>query len=174
MAELLRYYLYYTFHSLTKYDFMAVGWLFFLSILLMLLGAFIKKRGIAYTFLFFGLLILFVGIPGIKYLLDQYIRASEVTLSKTKVLKFTPTAIIEGSLKNVGKIPYSKCDIVFVFQRPANNPLLQLKSLFHPQKIYFFTLQGPIAPGEAKPFEATVDDFHIKTFNLRTYARCYP
>ena len=174
MSELLRHYFYYTFHSLTKYDFMAVGWLFFLSILLMLLSAFIKKKTVAYFLLLLGLLSIFIGIPGVKYLLDNYIRATEISISSAKVLKFTPTVIIEGSLKNIGKIPYSKCDLIFMFYKRSDTPLLKLKSLLHPKKIYFHTLKGPISPHESKPFVVTVDNFHMKDFELENFARCYP
>jgi hypothetical protein len=174
MAELFRHYLYYTFHSLGKYDYMAIGWVLFLSLLLMLLGAFVRRRSLSFTLLFIGLFLFFVGPPTIKAVMDRYLRAADVTVTSVKVLSYSHAAAIEGTLKNRGKIDFSRCDLVLIFHAPAHDALSSLKAYLKPYEIRIETLQFPLVVGEEKPFSLLLDGYDRQPFELTPIARCYP
>ncbi|BDY12750.1 DUF2393 family protein [Hydrogenimonas cancrithermarum] len=174
MAELFKSYLYYTFHSLTKYDFMAIGWVLFLAVLLMILGAFIKRKTIAYALLFIGFLLFFAGPPAIKVAMDSYLRAAEVEVEKVKTLAYSDAAIVEGTIENRGKINFSKCDLVLIFRKPAKGGIEALSAFFKPLDIRIEPLGEALEKGSAKPFKIVVDHFSRNDFNLSVLARCYP
>ncbi len=175
MGELLRHYLLYSIHSLTKYDVMAIGWVVFLAFLLMFLGAFLRHRALSYFLLFLGLTLLFFGPPAIKVAMDGYIRNARVEVHGVKRLRFSPTLIVEGEVANRGKVPFSSCDLVLSVYRP-DSPLGEWGALLKPLRVDFARLEGPIERGEAKPFRITVDPFTVRTddYNVTVRARCYP
>ena len=174
MTELLRHYLFYTFHSFTKYDYMAIGWILFLALLLLILGALVKRKSVAYFLLFMGLVMLFLGPPLIKTGLDLFIRPASVDIGKVKALRFSHTLVIEGNVTNRGKIDYSSCDLVVSIYRPAEG-WKAWRTLLDPIKIGIERLDTPLGRGAAKPFRILVDHFNNgNDFNVSVRARCYP
>ncbi len=174
MAEILRHYLHYTLHSLTKYDYMALGWILFLGFLLVVLALFIKKRAFSYFLLFLGLFLLFFGPPAIKYALDRYIRATDITVTKVKPLNYSRSLIVEGTLTNSGKIDYSTCDFVVSVYR-SRGPLKEMAAFLKPLKVHIEHYDLPLERGVSKPFRIIVDHFSSeKDFNISVQARCYP
>ncbi|WP_353661811.1 DUF2393 family protein [Hydrogenimonas sp. SS33] len=174
MAELLRYYLTYTFHSMTKYDYMAIGWILFLALLVMFLGAFVKRRGLSYFLLFLGLVLLFAGPPLIKVTMDAYIRAAAVHVTKVKSLRFSDTLIVEGDVTNRGRIDYSSCDLLLLVYRP-DTPLKSWAAWLKPKMVRVTPLDTPLPIATTKPFQLIVDHFNTeKDFNVSVIARCYP
>ena len=174
MSEIFKHYLFYTFHSLTKYDYMALGWAIFLAFLLMFLGAFIKRRGLSYFLLLLGLLLLFVGPPAIKFGLDGLIRAASVTVDESRRLRYSDALLVEGEVHNDGKIDYTSCDLVVSLYRPdkwlgAWSPILK------PIRVYIHPFEEPLPKGVSKPFRILVDHLGIGSdFNTSVTARCYP
>jgi len=174
MTDFLRHYLHYSFHSLTKYDFMAIGWILFLAMLLLVLGAFVKRRSFAYFLLFFGMLLLFFGPPVIKIAMDTFIRSATVRIDKVKPLRFSRSLVVEGEVENSGKIDYSSCDLVLSVYRP-NGPLKEFAALLKPVRVQVESFEKPLERGVAKPFRILVDHFSSKNdFNVSVQARCYP
>lgn len=174
MAEILRHYLHYTFHSLTKYDYMAVGWILFLGLLLIVLALFIKRKSFKYFLLFVGLFLLFFGPPLIKYAMDRYIRSADVLVTKIKPLNYTRSLIVEGNLSNSGRIDYSACDLVISLYRPRG-ALKEMAAFLKPLKVHIEHFELPLERGASKPFKIIVD--HVsnkKDINVSVQARCYP
>ncbi len=175
MGELLRHYLLYSLHSLTKYDIMAMGWIVFLAFLLMFLGAFLRRKAMSYFLLFLGLTLLFFGPPAIKVAMDGYIRHAEVEVQSVKRLRFSPTLIVAGEVTNRGKVDFSSCDLVLSVYRP-DTPLGIWAATLKPVRVEFAHLEEPIGRSEAKPFRITVDPFTVRDddYNVTVRARCYP
>ncbi len=174
MAELLKHYLYYTFHSLTKYDYMALGWVVFLAFLLMFLGAFVRRRGLSYFLLLLGIVLLFFGPPAIKIGLDRYIRKTEVTLKESRFLRYSDALLLEGNLTNAGKVDYTSCDLVIVLYRPQAF-LKTWSPWLKPTAVYIKSLILPLAKEETKPFKILVDPLPRRDdLNISVTARCYP
>jgi hypothetical protein len=174
MADLLKHYLLYSFHSMTKYDYMAIGWVLFLSILFLILAAFVRRRGATYFLLFLGLVLLFFGPPMIKVALDNFIRAAEVETTKVKPLKYSRSLLLEGNLTNRGRIDFSSCDLVVSLYRP-NTPLKEWAAYLKPFRVAVVAIEAPLTRGETKPFRVLVDDFRVEgDFNATLFARCYP
>ncbi|WP_457596570.1 DUF2393 family protein [Hydrogenimonas sp.] len=174
MAELLRHYFHYTLHSLTKYDYMALGWVLFLALLLIVLALFLKRRGAAYFLLFLGLCTLFFGPLAIKMAMDRFIRSAQVEEVTLKPLKFSRALLVEGELRNTGRIDYSRCDLVVSLYRPGTG-LGAWAGYLKPFQVEIFEERGPLLPGETKPFRVLVDGFQNRgDFNATIIARCYP
>ncbi|WP_456403128.1 DUF2393 family protein [Hydrogenimonas sp.] len=174
MAEFLRSYLSYTFQSLTKYDYMAIGWILFLAFLLLILAAVVKRRTLSYTLLLFGLLLLFLGPPVVKGVMDRYLRAAEVRLTQTKVLQYSRSLVVEGEIRNGGKLDFTHCDLALVIYRPSSNLLKEAAAYLKPLAVRIVPLEIPIDAKESKPFRIIVDHFSTHDFNLTVQPRCYP
>ncbi|NPA29366.1 MAG: DUF2393 domain-containing protein [Epsilonproteobacteria bacterium] len=174
MAELLKHYLFYTFHSLTKYDYMALGWVLFLAFLLMFLGAFVRRRGLSYFLLLLGMVLLFFGPPAVKVGLDRYIRKADVSLKESRFLRYSDALLLEGNLTNAGKVDYSSCDLVIVLYRPRDF-LGDWSPWLKPSVVRIKTLETPLEKGETKPFRILVDHLPKRNdLNTTVTARCYP
>ena len=173
MAEYLRHYLHYTFHSLTKYDVMALGWVLFLAFLLMILGAFVRRKSLSYFLLLIGLSLLFAGPPAIKIAMDHYLRAAKVTVTNVKPLHYSHALLIEGDLTNEGRSDFSACDLVASIDTHTSKK--GFASLWNPERVFIQRIPGPIVKGETKPFRIIVDRFRSDgDVNASVTARCYP
>jgi len=174
MAEFLRSYIFYIFNSLTKYDAAAIGWVIFLAVLLLVLAAFIKKQSLQYIILFLAILLLFLGPIGTKVVLDNYLRKADITITETKSLNFTDSVIITGSITNSSRLPFKKCDIAFLFVKPANNMLKQFANTLKTKKSFVWELNTTLERKETKQFKIIIDSFKMREFNLTVQSRCYP
>ncbi len=174
MAEYLRSYIYYTFHSLTKYDYMAIGWILFLAFLLLILAAVIKKKGLSYLFLLTGVVLLFAGPVAVKSIMDSYLRKAEAAVESTKSLSYSNSIIIEGSLKNDSELDFSHCDLAVLIYRPADNFLKRTAAILKPIAVRIEHLDFPVTHNNSKPFRIIVDHFSTQEFNLTVQPRCYP
>ncbi|WP_236579127.1 DUF2393 family protein [Hydrogenimonas urashimensis] len=174
MTELLKHYLFYTFHSMTKFDVMAIGWILFLALLLVILAIFTKKRSFSYFLLFLGLLLLFIGPPAIKFAMDGYMRAADVTIERIKTLNYSHSLVVEGTVKNSGKIDFSSCDLLVLVYRPTK-PLGRWAAYLKPLKVHAEHFGTFLERGASKPFRIIVDHFRKSDdFNVTVQARCYP
>jgi len=174
MAEYLRSYIYYSFDSLTKYDYMAIGWILFLALLLLILAAVVKKRVLSYLSLLAGLLLLFAGPPTVKSVLDGYLREADIEVERVKRLNYSSSLIIEGEIKNVSELDFSHCDLAVSIYRPASNVLDHAAAVLKPITVKIERMDSPIARSETKPFRIIVDHFSTQEFNLTVQPRCYP
>jgi len=144
MAEFLRSYIIYAFHSLTKYDAFAIGWVIFLAILLLVLAAFIKKHSLQYVILLLSILLLFLGPVGAKLVLDNYLRKADITITKAKPLKYTDSIIITGTITNESRLPFKKCDIALLFVKPANNTLKKIANTLKAKKSFLWEMNSTL------------------------------
>ncbi|WP_457593382.1 DUF2393 family protein [Hydrogenimonas sp.] len=174
MAEYLRSYLFYSLHSLTKYDYMAIGWILFLSLLFLVLAAVVKRRTLSYMLLFLGIFLLFVGPVAVKSILDRYLRAAEAQAEQTKLLTYSQSLLIEGSIKNSGDLDFDHCDLALLIYRPESNFLKRVAAQLKPITVRIEPLDFRLAKGESKPFRIIVDHFNTHDFNLSLQPRCYP
>ncbi len=174
MAEYLRSFIYYTFDSLTKYDYMAIGWILFLALLLLILAAIVKKRALSYLSLFMGVLLLFAGPAAVKSIMDSYLRKADIQVESTKRLNYSSSLIIEGKIKNDSELDFSRCDLAVSIYRPAYNFLDRAAAVLKPIAVKIERTDFPIARNETKPFRIIVDHFSTQEFNLTVQPRCYP
>ncbi len=174
MAELFRNYIYYTFDSLTKYDFMAIGWILFLSLLLFVLAALIKRKAISYTLLAFGLISIFIGLPAVKYIMDGYLRASKVHVLDKKLLRYSKSLVVKGTVENRSRLDFRRCDLALLIYRKYDNPLKQTAAFLKPIAVRIKHIDTPIKKDETKHFQIIVDHFTTRDFNLNVLSRCYP
>ncbi|WOE69689.1 DUF2393 family protein [Hydrogenimonas thermophila] len=175
MAEFIRSYLFYVFHSLTKYDIVAIGWVIFLAILLLVLAAFIKRHSLQYFILFLSILLLFFGPVGTKLVLDNYLRKADITINKVKALKYSNSVIVTGTITNSSRLPFKKCDIALLFTKPSNNNIMKkVTNTLKPLHTFVWDMNTTLEKKETKQFKIIVDSFKIKDFNLTVQPRCYP
>ena len=174
MAEFLRSYIIYAFHSLTKYDAFAIGWVIFLAILLLVLAVFIKRHSIQYIVLSLSILLLFLGPVGTKFVMDNYLRKADVVINEAKVLKYSDSVIVVGTITNKSRLLFKKCDIALLFVKPADNILKKAANILKPKYIYIWDMNTSLEKKETKQFKIIVDSFKMKDFNLTVQPRCYP
>lgn len=174
MAEFLRSYIFYILNSLTKYDAVAVGWVIFLAILLLILAAFVKKHSLQYIILFLAILLLFLGPVGTKVVLDNYLRKANITLIKAKSLKYANSVIVAGTITNNSRMPFQKCDIALLFVKPADNAFKKITNMLKAKKSFIWEMNSTLEKKETKQFKIIVDSFKMKEFNLTIQPRCYP
>ncbi len=174
MAEYLRSYIFYTFQSLTKYDYMAIGWILFLALLLLILAAIVKRRTLSYFLLFVAVSLLFVGPVVVKGIMDRYLRVAKVDISKIKPLTYSRSLLIEGSITNSGRIDFKRCDLALIIYKQESNILKSVAARLKPMRVEIDSLDFPLPSGESKPFRIIVDHFNAHDFNLSLQPRCYP
>ncbi len=174
MAEYLRSYIYYTFHSLTKYDYMAIGWILFLAFLLLILAAVTKKRALSYLSLLAGVLLLFAGPVAVKIIMDGYLRRAAVHVESVKRLNYSDSLIIEGRIENGSRLDFSRCDLAVSVYRPSSNFLERTAAVLKPVTVRIEHLDSPLERSGTKTFRIIVDHFTTQEFNLTVQPRCYP
>ncbi len=174
MAEYLRSYIYYTFHSLTKYDYLAIGWILFLALLLLILAAIVKKRALSYLSLLTGVLLLFAGPVAVKITMDGYLRRAAVQVESVKRLNYSDSLIIEGKIENGSRLDFSHCDLAVSVYRPSSNFLERTAAVLKPVTVRIEHLESPLERNGTKPFRIIVDHFTTQEFNLTVQPRCYP
>jgi len=174
MAEFLRSYIFYIFSSLTKYDAVAIGWVVFLAILLLVLAAFVKKHNLQYIVLLLAILLLFLGPVGVKVVLDNYLRRADITLVKAKSLKYANSVIVAGTITNSSRLPFKKCDIALLFVKPADDEFRKVINMLKAKKSFIWEMDLALEKKETRQFNIIVDSFRMKEFNLTIQPRCYP
>jgi hypothetical protein len=176
MKELFQNYLYHAFHAMTKFDYMALGWVLFLSLLTIVLAAFIRHRGLSHFLLFLGFTLFFMGPPALKVTLDRYIRAADVNVTEYKALHYTHALLVKGTITNRGKVDYSHCDLVVVVRHIEHNPIKAYIAKIKPSFVAIKNWDGPLPVGDTQPFRILADGFNDKNgdFNLTIIPRCYP
>ncbi len=176
MAEFLRSYLFYVFNSLTKYDVVAIGWVIFLAILLLILAAFLKRQGLQYLVLFLSILLLFFGPVGTKVVLDNFLRNANIVISKVKPLKYSNSTIVAGTITNNSRIPFKNCQIALLFTKKNNddNIIKKVVNSLKPIHTFIWDMNSTLEKKESKQFKIIVDSFSREDFNLTIQPRCYP
>ncbi len=95
------------------YDYIAYIWLFLTFLILISLSLLLLKKStkLSIILLLFSFILLLAGPFVLKYFLDKTVRPVEISKLKYQKLHFSNTLIVDFTLKNISKKPYSLCQI---------------------------------------------------------------
>jgi hypothetical protein len=165
------------FHSFTINDFIAFGWvgIFIVTLLMLVVLLIVGRRYLFAIFLFLISIIVIVVAPfGIKYLMQHAIRKTDVKIESVTKLNFTPSIVIVGSLKNIGKIDFKKCYIRAYLYKSDSDKYKNMLNRLKPLKIETIVLEKDIKKGDIEDFKMVIKNFKFSgDFNTSVEAECY-
>ena len=160
--------------SLGIYDYLGLGAVVLVFLLLFLFSILLRKRFILATIIgFIGVFILLFGPFVSKYVLDMTVRASTIEELVVKKLQFTDGMLITGKIKNIGKITFDECTIKVKVTLVSKNYFKNLKYQFKPYKHYNYDREVNIEPNGLEDFRILVDDFKTdKEYTTEVTSKC--
>lgn len=160
--------------SIYEYAGFAVAFLLFLVFFFMAI-AMRKKLGMMLLFLLFSFMILGISPIAIKYVVNTYMKKTEITLTTDKKLSYIDTVIIAGKLKNTGLMNYTKkCIISAKLVARSSNQLKQVAKEFKPLQKKEIVLYDPLPVGKEINFKIIIDHFeYTKPFKSVVKAECW-
>ncbi len=133
-----------------------------------------KRVKIAIFLLLVSFVLLIVGPLGIKYFLDQSVRRVEVIKDKVVKLNFQPSLIINGHIKNNGKISFKECKITAKVIRSDKNIYKNYLNTLKPLRIKTIDIKENLTIGNKKMFKIIIDDFRYQgDLNVTLSGVCY-
>ena len=149
-------------HTLTLYDFIYFGAVFFLFILLILLTLlFRRKLTLALLMLLLAIVDLFVGLTfGFGYFHNSLFKNS-VTITRAKKLHFVEAVVIEGKLKNESKFDFTSCRLQATIYKKTPNKYKNLLFRLKPLKSSSITVKN-IPKGADVDFKFLIEPFSYK------------
>jgi hypothetical protein len=146
------------FHSFLIYHYLFFGILFLVAIFLLSLGVMLRKRLIfALFFYLLSFLSLSAGPVVGSYYLEEYLRKASLQNIKITRLVYTKAIIFTAELKNEGRIPFKKTNIVISIVKKDNNSILQFFNMFSPAQVCKTELRIPIESGNICDIRIVVD-----------------
>lgn len=160
--------------SIYEYAGFAVAFLLFLIFFFMAI-AMRKKIGMMLLFLMISFVVLGVSPIAIKYVVNTYMKKTEITLSTDKKLSYIDTVIIAGKLKNTGLMDYTKkCIVSAKLVAKSSNQLKQVTKEFKPLRKKEIILYDPLPVGKETQFKIIIDGFdYEKPFKSVVKAECW-
>lgn len=121
-------------HTLTPYDFLYLGAVFLLFVLLILVTLLLRhKMTLALIVLLVALLDISLG-PTLGFgLFHSYMFKNSIEITKAKRLKFVEAVVIEGKLKNESDFDFKRCKVIAKIYKDTHNKyknlILKLKPI---------------------------------------------
>jgi len=158
------------------YDYMAYIWLLLTFLTLLFLSLLFIKKSIKLSIIIilFSLIILFTGPFVLKYFLDKIIRPVKISNVSYKKLHFSNTLIVDSSIKNLSKKPYSFCQIDTIVYKPSNSKLKNLINKLKPIKYMTIIIKRELKVGAIMKNRVTFYNFTYNgDINISVDAECY-
>ncbi|MBE0491624.1 MAG: DUF2393 family protein [Sulfurospirillum sp.] len=157
-------------------DYIAYAWLvliFFMAIFLaiVLVKKSVKLAGLS---LLFALIVLFAGPFLLKNTLDQHLRPIQVTLQSQKQLHFSDIFIVDVSLQNLSKNPFSICLVEARIVQKSESTLKKILYKLKPLRKKTITSNDELAPSQSKELQIVFDNYNAELpMDVLLDARCY-
>jgi hypothetical protein len=158
------------------YDYIAFSWLiltFFIALLLAILLA--KKSAIlSIVILLFSLVLLGGGPFVLKHMLDGYLRPTKTTLNSVKKLHFSDILLVDATLQNTSKHPFSICTINTKVYKRSENSLKKFIDTLKPLRKKSIVIQKSIEVNQTQDVKITFYNFsYDKDINVTITPECY-
>ncbi len=163
-------------NSLTIYDYVAFGWLFFLLFALLALSITLSKKRprCAIILIILTLILIFTAPVAIKLFLDKTVRKVVILDQNHTELNFSKSLIVTGMVQNLGKVEFHKCYINTKIVKLSQNKYMNLLNSLKPIRKKSIIVQRDIAYGESKEFKVVFEKFRYpKEYNVTISAECY-
>lgn len=160
------------FYSFFIYHYLFLGVLFFVAVLLLILGIVLRRKLIFALFFYLLSFLSFTVAPiaGIYYL-EEYFRKTSIDNIKVARLVYTKAIVITADIKNDGKIPIKKTSVVISLVKKNNNSILEFINIFSPVKTDKIEFKMPLTPSDTKDIRIVIDT--TKIANPSAYAIYY-
>lgn len=145
--------------TLTLYHYVFFILIFFIFVVLMILGFMSAKRLGLSLFLIFTAFI-FVGTApfGVDTIVNSTIRATKVTSLRLHHFSYIDDSVISGTLIHTGQVPYTQCTMnSYIVDSPLRDELLPLYFL-KPVKYYEEIHNVALNKGDEYPFRVVLSN----------------
>ncbi len=160
--------------SLILYDYILFGAVAALFILFLLLAVLIRRRaGLSVFMVLLAFIILLLG-PTLGYTkLHDYLFKNEITLTDVRKLEFTDALMLQGTLLNTSKFPFTLCRVTAGTYKVSGNALMDMLLPLNPFRKVSLDIDTPLEPGQSEPFKLFIERFHYqKEYNITIGADC--
>ncbi len=164
------------FQNLTLYDYIGIGIVGIVFLLLFILSLILlfKKPFLGFLIFLLSFLILPFGIFGIKDFLNQTLRKSEFVIKKAKPLHFSNSLLIEAQIRNLSKIDFRQCFIQLKIIKKSNSKLKNFLFTLKPLQIKTIYLYKPIPKNSSYILKKILDNVtYNKNEKLISEIACY-
>lgn len=159
--------------SITLYDYILFGSLFFLFIVLIIIGIIIRRRTIiAVLTIVFAFVQLIVGSTYGYTKLHAYIYKNEIEITTQKKLNFTQAIVIEGVLKNTSEKDFQSCKIEAKVCKKSKYKIKEFILGLKPVS-KMFIIEENIPKAAQREFKMIVEPFtYPHDYNVTVKAKC--
>ncbi len=161
---------------MTIYDHIGLIWLILTFFILLIFGFYFLKRKPMFSLfcIIFSFVFLITGFFGVKYFLDITVRKNIITINKIEPLHFSSSVIVEGNIKNKGKINFKECIITLKIVRHSNNKIENFISLLKPIRKESILIDKLILKNQDYKFKTTINAIaYKKDYDTVAMAICY-
>jgi len=160
-------------HSFTVYDYIYLGGVFFIFILLIILTLLLRtKPALSLFLLLLAILDIFLASTLGLDLFHNYMYKNSIKVTKAKRLKFVEAVVIEGSLKNESKFDFSTCKVTAKIFKDTHNKYKNMIFKLKPIKVESIKLNNIAKDADVK-FKFLIEPFkYKKDFNVSVSGMC--
>ena len=148
------------FKHLGPYDYMGLGVVGIVFLLLFILSFILlfKKPFLGFVFFILSLMILPFGIYGVYTLSNKTIRKSEFQIKKIKPLHFSKSLLIEARIKNLSKSDFQMCLVRLKIVKKSNSKLKKFLYELKPLTIKTIYIYESIKKGSSYTLKKILDN----------------
>lgn len=160
-------------HDLVLYDYILFGGVFFLFLLLVILGIVARRRTyIAIPLILIAFTTLILG-PTLGYIeMHNYLYKNKTTIINQKKLTFTKAIVLNGSVKNESNRDFKRCKITAKVYKSTKNEIKDFIFSFKPIN-KMTIIENSIAINEEREFKMIIEPFtYLKEYTLSVEADC--
>jgi hypothetical protein len=160
-------------NELIVYDYILFGSVFFIFILVIILGILFRKRTVlAIILIFLSFTTLIIGSTLGYTQMHKYLYKNSTFLVSQKLLTYTKAVVVYGVVKNISKFDFKSCKITASAYKVSDN---SLKDYLYKFKAFkkMSILENDILKGQKREFKIIVEPFtYSKDYNISLGASC--
>ncbi|NPA81074.1 MAG: DUF2393 domain-containing protein [Epsilonproteobacteria bacterium] len=161
---------------LTWYDYLAYGWVFLLFIVILILFIILsqKKPILSTVFIFLDFVFLVFSPVLIDSFMNKTVKRADVNITSQKYLHFGHSLIIEGEVKNLGKVDFKECKVKTSVYKVSKNSIKSYLYKLKPLRRRTIWIKKPVPKRKSAEFRVVIDNFRYGgDFNVSVKAECY-
>ena len=150
-----------------------VGIVFLLLFTLSMILIF-KKPFLGFLIFIFSILVLPLGIFGVKKFLNQTLRKSEFVIKKIKPLHFSNSLLLEAKIKNLSRINFDQCLIELKIIKKSDSKIKNFLFKIKPLQSKIIYLYKPIPKNSSYTLKKILDNvLYSNSKKLISKIACY-
>lgn len=160
-------------NGLIFYDYILFGSVFFIFILLIIIGIILRnKTALAIFIIFLAFIMLTVGSILGYIKMHQFLFKNSTSITSQKKLTYTKAVVVYGVVKNISDIDFKSCNITASAYPVSGNSIKDYILKFKPFNKMSISEQD-VLKGEEREFKLIIEPFtYSKDYNISLEARC--